>query len=191
MICFCEYTNQLTFDKERNFSSNRRCYYTIIGVMSFSDHLWKSRVNFFDILFPCCLLLTWGVKLPSWTCMLKLFPFFFVYLICFRKFQITYLLSFGLKTLKSKYAIWPTFQNPLTHIWSPTSFSFAICCWSILLLAVARVTLLERLCRLLSAMMQACFFMWWLRLSDKKILSSLTDHVGEFQTTFTVWNLSQ
>ena len=102
MICFCEYTNQLTFDKERNFSSNRRCYYTIIDVMSFADHLRKSRVNFFDILFPCCLLLAWGVKLPSWTCMVKLFLFFFVYLICFRKFQITYILSFGLKTLKSK-----------------------------------------------------------------------------------------
>ena len=67
--------------------------------------LWSSvkvTCKPFDILFPCCLLLTCGVKSPCWTCIVELFYFFFIYFICFRKFQITYLLAFGLKTLRSK-----------------------------------------------------------------------------------------
>ena len=91
--------------------------------------LWSSvkvTCKPFDILFPCCLLLTCGVKWPCWTCIVELFYFFFIYFICLRKFQITYLLAFGLKTLRSKICYLTCF---------PESFNtfikynlIAICC---------------------------------------------------------------
>ena len=79
----------------------------------------------------------------------KVFPFLSFTSNILKSSILTYLIKFGFKNFSSKNGLWPAFRNPRAHISSLTTFTFAVCCWSISPTSCwLKSNLFENLCQL-------------------------------------------